>query len=268
MTDSRNWSAVLALLAAETKRTLILTIRYPLNLVVGLIALSLVFLIVISAGSFFGLSNLSSNQSSGSVLVGYGCWMLVLGVLGHIQNEIQTDSQIGVLEAVMACGLSPQALFSVRLVASLLPSCLSIALVVGILALFIRTPMHFSALLPVPIISVVLTYAGFGFVLAGLALVYKRVEVAVLPVHLILMFVFSYSAAEYPGTPIALYLVQLIPGLVGVIQMKALLLNATDLNWRDFLLPLAVGFLYLLVGLSLFSRLLASAERRGRLAHY
>jgi ABC-2 type transport system permease protein len=128
--------------------------------------------------------------------------------------------------------------------------------------------VHPTALVAIPILTICVTYAGFGFALAGLALVYKRIEVAVMPFHLILVFVFSYGATDAALASVPGALLHAVPGLASVAQMKALLLDRGAVAWTDFLVPFTLGCAYLGLGIALFSRMLAKAQRLGRLGQY
>jgi len=125
--------------------------------------------------------------------------------------------------------------------------------------------LHLDALslLPLTLITIMAAY-GLGFILAGLAVVFKRIQ----SLFQILMFVF----VAFLAAPVAKHVwMKLLPLALGNQLLRKVMvdgLRVWQLPADDVLLAVGVGAAYLLVGLAFFSYCLKVAQDRGMLGHY
>lgn len=186
------------LLLAEWWRTIIDTVRYPLETISSMITLFLVF-----AGLFYGATYITHSPiGSGrltTVVVGYAVWMAMMAATGDLGWSIQNEAQNGTLEQVMLVPWPALVVFLVRafmaIIAFLIPMA---AVLAGLLALtHIQLLWRWAAILP---FAWALGSAwGLGLMVAAVALLFKRIGQVLNIIQFGLLFVILAPVTKFPG---------------------------------------------------------------------
>jgi len=265
---------VLKLVRAETLRSLLLTVRYPLELVVGLGIMYSIFM-----GLFLGASALVRDPqvlsaSLDGFVISYVMWFFVISAISRLAFQIQMEAQIGVLEQIV---LNYPRLLLLLLVRSVVDFGGSLV-VVAILLLSIMATTgkwltvgaeHILPLLLLLVLTVAGIY-GFGLIFAGMALVYKRIG-QVGSIVQFAFFLLAYLPIEQlsTGARVLLYALPLTLGLRLIKLIAVQHGNVFSEGNLVLLLALALdSALYLLAGAAVFRLCERQARLDGRLGQY
>lgn len=248
---------------AELRREFILVFRYPFELVSRLIW-NLGFALMI----FFGFAQVGANLPGFEAdqlgrLLGLLITYIAINGLQNGVELIHEETQTGTLEQAALSPVSLTTLVFLRDMASYVEMLIRFTLVMGLAILITGARFH----LDLPAFAVLLTLMylgmeGLGLVLAGLALLYKRVATLA---QFAVMLVFGLAILPIEGTgPLMTVFVANFPFTNALV-----LLRAVAVRGESFAAHLADGSvlrLAILSGAFLLTGLLtfAVAERRAR----
>lgn len=242
-------------------------VRYPLETVSTVVVMFAIF-----AGMFFGAGYLAgvpiSGKNASGVIIGYVVWTVVMQASGFMGYSIQNEAQNGTLEQVMLAPWRTAQVFLVRglmdIVEMLIP-----ALIV-LIALTALSGAHFAwrPLALLPALMTIVTAWGIGLIMAGLALLFKRMSQVQLMIQFALLFIIIAPIPSAAGVlGIAL-------GIVAPLSMQVALLHAAlqsgsaSLQAVHWLLAVADMLLWFGGGALLLSAADRVARRRGIVGHY
>ncbi len=254
------------LVIAEWRRMVVGLVRYPIDTIASTLTLFLVF-----AGLFYGARYITSSPIGGgrlsTVVLGYTVWIVMMAATGDMAWSVQNEAQNGTLEQVMMVPWNAVWVFFVRAVMAIVGMLVPVGAV--LVALLAMTHVHLawrSAAL-VPMAMVIGTAWGLGLLVAGVALLLKRVGQVLQIVQFLLLFVIVSPVAVLPG--IGWHLAAMaIPFAAQVFLLHGLLTSgatATIWLWVESLFNL----LFMLAsGILLFMGADRLARRQGILGHY
>lgn len=258
---------------AEMIRDLTVSLRYPVELFTGVFILYVLFM-----GLFMGAKMLSGGQAqalSGNLdglVIGYTMWFFSMMAINTMSLDIESEARQGTLEQVYLHAPSYLSLLWVRAAVHLAMG----AAVVVVLSVMIQAttghwlPLSWS-IVPALIGVIALTICGlcgFGLMLGGLSLVFKRVGQLSALVQFSLFFL-AYSTLSDIPLPWR-SIVAHLPLARGVDILKQLFadgLAAPGLNGG--IVWLAVDTVaYAVIGSLIFAALDRVARKNGLLSHY
>jgi ABC-2 type transport system permease protein len=258
----------LVFLTAELRRSVRLArsywLEYAADFVLYLAGFLLLMVVFRAASPDFG------PEGYLSALLGYLTWKMCASVLVGIADTASEESQTGTLEQLFLAGRSPFFLFLGRAFGLITNQGLrAILLGTGLgLLLGILQPVTWEALLVFGL--TLLGAVGFGFALAGLVLVFKRLAGATRLIWQMLVFFTGALAPIYH--PVLAPLARMLPLTVGIESLRAIYLDGIGFTnlWTSGLLPglLANTLVYLLLGVWLFRWGEAHARKLGLLGQY
>lgn len=239
--------------------------RYLFNAVTGLLTMYILFLMLFLGARFVGGGALQMGGSLEGLVVGYLVWMMALVAYQDLAYNVASEAEMGTLEQLY---LSPAGFAWVNgsfLVARFLVNLIMVGVILLLMMLTTGKWLHVDlvSLLPLAIVTVAAAY-GFGFLMAGLALVFKRIQNA----FQILQFIFI----AFIIVPIGRYAwIKFLPLALGNDLLRRVMVDGTRL-WQlpaaDLGLALAVGLAYFLAGLAAFGYCVRVARDRGMLGQY
>ncbi len=223
------------------------------------------FFYMLSMGGTFcffyvtGMYASSGNQAHnhfGELLIGYILWILIFSIFNGISNSLNKE-QAGALITILTSPIGTRKILFVRSVVDCLfqvsmltPLFLLAALVTGI-------RVHLDGTMIIPLLAVMLSAVGFGYVLSGLQLVTKEINYTMQMSQYVLMFGIM-GPVEAAGKW-ALVATVLLPGGPGAAAIRLLSQSSASANLAIALAVLN-GALYFGAGAYLFYR----AEKRAR----
>ncbi len=239
--------------------------RYPLNTLSSLATLYIVFLILFTGARYAqGLGVNLFGEGLEGLVVGYLVWTFAIIAYSDLSWELMREAQQGTLEQLY---MSPQGFRFVSaswIVASFLVSLVWIAALLGLMMLTTGRVLRFpvGTVLPLLLLTVAPVY-GIGFAMAGLALVYKRIQAF----FQILQFVFVALVALPADAPWG----KALPLALGTRLLGRAMADGETLATLpplDLLALAGTAAFYLLVGVAVFRVFEGIAKDRGLLAHY
>ena len=256
-------SRAVAFTAAEMKRELLLRLRYPLELLGGLVVIGLMYLLVVFTGSLLDapggaavsvVSPVENYRQFTAVILG----VLVVTGLGLLPSLVDEEYESGTLEYFFLSGMPPVLIFSLRyLVGSIYATVMAAALVYATYSAGDGPPMALVQLVAL-VLGMELGLLGAGLLLCGAALRFKKIGpfMGIAYVGVFLAMVAAY-AERSPTNPF-----QWVPVLG---PASALINYRADVSPGSYLLMLAVGLASLAAGAAVHGGLVASGLRRGSL---
>lgn len=251
-------------LLAQCKRELIYFKRYFFNSIGGFLTLYIVFLLLFLG--YRGLAGGTEMYGSGldNLIVGYLLWMLAMMVYQDIAYTLFNEAREGILEQLY---MSPYGYIRVtlfRLIGSLIPTLLIVLAI--LLAMMFSTGRYLNldlvSLIPLMFL-LLLGVVGIGFALGGLQLIFKRIQsyLQIMQFLLVAMVVAPMSLGWTRFLPAAQ-----ASHLIREVMVREI--SLFQLPLFEVLLAVAVGVLYLYLGIVLFRLCERKAMNSGRLSQF
>ncbi|WP_138005383.1 ABC transporter permease [Halalkalirubrum salinum] len=256
-------SGIWLLSRAIVRKEWILLKRYPLNTAAGIVATYLFFALAAFGGE--AVAGEAFTDSLGALVVGYFLVVLSISAYQGTTNKITRESQWGTLEQLY---MSPLGFGRVTIVTTAVTVLFSFLWGVSVLALMLVTvdvSLRVDLLTVVPIAVLAITsIAGIGLVLAGIAVLYKRIGELI---GLLQFGIFGLVAAPVADSPV----LSVLPVVQGSAMLQAAMGEGVRL-WEfpiaDLVVLVGVAVGYVLIGYYVFMRATDRARRLGVLGHY
>jgi ABC-2 type transport system permease protein len=239
--------------------------RYMFNTVSGFITMYIVFVLLFFGAKAIGGAGFQTGDSLEGLVVGYMVWLFALLAYQDLAWSISTEAEIGTLEQLY---LSPAGFSWVNfsfMAARFVVNLIWMALILLVMMLTSGYWLHIDlvSLLPLIVVTVAACY-GFGFMMGGLALIFKRIQSS----FQILQFVF----VAFVAVPVNHYVwIKYLPLAMGNSLLRRVMIEGARL-WHlpaaDLLVATVVGLGYFLLGLAIFGRCINVARDRGLMGHY
>jgi ABC-2 type transport system permease protein len=239
--------------------------RYAFNTLSGLVTLYLVFLLIFAGAKYargFGIHLFG--ESLEGLVVGFLVWTFALAAYSDLSWSIMREAQQGTLEQLYMCPFGFRFVSFAWIASSFLTNFVFSGTLLFLMMVttgkYLRLPI--GTLLRLAFLTVAPIY-GIGFVMAGLALVFKRVQAF----FQILQFVFVFFLFIPPDR----WWAKTLPLSLGTRLIGKAMTEGQSL-WNfpslDLLVLLGVAAFYLGLGILIFSFCERIAKNRGLLAHY
>lgn len=258
--------SVLALLRFELRVAFAMMRRYPAQSVVTFALMYVLFMGLFTASrGMAGDPLVPGAEPATRALAGFLLWYLSVFALDAMSQSVADEAQAGTLEQLCMAHHPLPLVLSVRTLARVFAS-LALALpLFGFLAFSIGVPLALPSARALCATGLTICgLLGFGYVLAALAVLFKRIGNATTLVHFCLLFVALSPIERFsPGTQALAAALPLAPGVK--ILRAPVGVAVADVEWAVLLLN-SIGYL------SAGVLTLRWAERRARaaglLGHY
>ena len=261
----------LTALKAEIKLALIKMRRYPLQTLSSLIVLYILF-----TGLFYGSRAIStgdllppSEGLAGQAIVGFFLWYLALFAIDSMSQAIGEEAQTGTLEQFYLARWDFAVMLFFRFLASLTSSMIMAIPLFLLLKLSTGATMRLNLIRTLLIVGITtIGLCGFGYVLAGLTVLFKRLGNAISIVQFGLLFL-ALTPIERLSPPLQ-FIAATLPLAQGVKLLRITLEQRSSLSISllQMLLLIANALAYLTIGLLWFRWAEKVARERGLLSHY
>lgn len=259
-----DWSpSRLALLSVVVRKQLILLVRYPINTATNFLQLALIFGVIFFGGQ--AVAGPTITDSLGGIIVGLFLWTLAIVAFSGLAWNVTREAQWGTLERLFLSpngfGLVMVTKMAVNILLSFFWGFLLLLLMMGVSGEWLTV----DPLTVIPLGLLTLgSISGIGFLFAGLALLYKRIENA----FQLLQFVFVALIAAPVGTYPEL---KLLPISHGSYLMRRAMEDGVRL-WEfaptELGLIVATSTVYFLAGYYCLYRAQRRARTKGLIAQY
>ncbi len=238
--------------------------RYAFNTLSSLVTIYVVFLLLFLGARFVAGGEAVFGDTLEGLIVGFTMWTFALVAYSDVSWAVMREAQQGMLEQLY---MSPTGFRWVAISLAVSSFVVSFAFVAPIMGLMMVTTgrylrLDLPSLLPLLALTLAAVY-GIGLAVAGLALVFKRIQAA----FQILQFVFV-AFLFAPAEPLWAKALPLTWGteLIGRVVVGGTRL--AEIPGVDLLLLAANGAFWLGLGILAFGLCERAARRRGLLGHY
>ncbi|MEL7507036.1 MAG: ABC transporter permease [Cyanobacteria bacterium J06633_23] len=254
------------LLIGELKRTWIQFIRYPSEIIGGIIIITTVFYGLFVSAQYMAGPAMNFGERLDSVVVGYVLWTLALYIVNDIAFNIQSEAQTGTLEQIFLSPFTAPKIFFARAVASLALRMTIIVLILFILMGITGSQLSFPVGLIFPLLTLLMAAYGLAFVMGSCALVFKRVQ-QILPIfQFALLFLLAAPTEDWSGR--ARLIANFLPMLPSTGLLRDLMARGEGLDISLLGVALLNGAAYFTLGLLVFGWAERQAKRKGILGGY
>jgi len=243
------------LFIAELQRAWLEQVRYPLQFVLGLVLVGLIFYLLLGVAQISGVSGANPAQVS-RLLVGYLLGLIALGVVSSLSNQISKEAKSGTLENMVLSGHGLTAFFVVQTLARFGQNLFQFAILFFVLAHLSQINYTLSWQLLPAFVLFLIAALGLGLALGAVELLFKETSSALL---LLKLLVFPAVIAELPQ-------LEWFPLVLGASIFRELLQNGVVEGLRWLLFAVETVALYSL-GVFLFQSADLEARKRGLLGH-
>ncbi|PZA08529.1 ABC transporter [Meiothermus sp. PNK-Is4] len=230
-------------------------IRYPLQFLLGLVLLGLIFYLLFGFARLAGAVDASGYQTT-KLIIGYLLGILAAAIISGPAQQVSREAKSGTLENMVLSGQGLTAFFVVQVLARSWLSLLQMGVLLVALAFIFKSTYVLSWLLLPAFLLFLLTALGLGLMLAALILLFKEVNQIFVLVQLL---VFPAVIVEVPQ-------LEWFPLTLGASLIREILTGVPVEPFRWALLTLGTVAVYSL-GVFFFQSADVAARRRGLLGH-
>lgn len=236
--------------------------RYAFNTVMMMVGIYILFTLV-----FIGLRSFDAGtETLDSSIVGFALWIFAIMGFIELSWSILEEARNGTLEQLYLSPVSFGRISGYRLIASFLVNILLVGFF--LLAMMIGTG-HYLNLDPgvlILLFLVLLSVSGIGFIMGGLALIFKKVQASLNIFQF--LFIILLMAPAIIDEGIILYILPVSWGSALINEVMVSGTSFMDLSPLSILILLINSFAYLVIGYLVFAYMERIAKQRGLLGHY
>ncbi|WP_121743233.1 ABC transporter permease [Natronorubrum halophilum] len=256
-------SSLPTLVRAIARKEIILMIRYPVNTFSNLLLTYLFFLLIFFGGQ--AVAGPALTESLDGIIVGFFLWTMSSLSFGYLAYSVSAEAQWGTLEQLY---MTPFGIRTIMVVKAVVGTIINFGWGVVMLLLMLVTSGQTLQIDIVTVLSLgMLTLAsalGIGFLFAGLALLYKRIED--------LLSLVNFLIVGFIAVPVGSYsLLKALPLAQGSYLLRQTMEDGI-LVWElpavELLILVATAVAYVGVGYYVFWWSQRRARRKGILGHY
>lgn len=248
--------------ALAAKRWLLLK-RYPVDTIGQLVTVAVLFVVLFVGGR--SLVGPSLGGSLSGIVVGYFLWTMAMGAYASLAETFIAESRWGTLEQLYVVPRGFRAIAGAMAAVFLVETMIWGTLVLGFMLFLTGVDLHLDVL-AVGVIGAgaLCTAVGVGFLMGGLAVLYKRVSS--------LLGLLQFAFVGFVAAPVGTYPeLHALPMATGTYLLRLTMETGTPL-WDlpvDLLAVLLVkAVAYVGVGLFALDRIVDVARRRGVIGQY
>jgi ABC-2 type transport system permease protein len=252
-------------LKAMLKRNFLIIWRYPFNLTAGLISLLLIFLVIFYGAKAVGGGNPAFGATLSGIVMGFMLWSFIIFAYSDLTWDFINEAQQGTLEQLY---MSPLGFGWVAFCHVLSFLLINLVITFGMLFAMMGITgrwlnVDFVSVLPLMLLTVWGVY-GFGFLMGGLALVFKQVQAAFQILQFVWLGLIAAPLDQFPALKYAP--VSWGTQLIGRVMIGGQ--SIFDIPLSDLLFLAANSAIYFTLGFLGFKYFERVARDRGLLGHY
>lgn len=253
----------LALLKVIAHKQVLLLIRYPVNTAAQFLTLFILFAVVFFGGQ--AVAGPALTETIDGIIVGFFLFTLAIIAYSGLAWNVTREAQWGTLERLF---MSPHGFGQVMGVKAIVNIALSLVWGSALLLLMMALTGRWLTVDPLTVLPLavltLLSVLGIGFVFAGLALVYKRIE----NVFQLVQFAFIGLIAAPVGTFGWLRLLPVSHGSYLTRQAMEEGIRLWEFPVAELALLVVTALVYLSAGYYLFHRSQRRARNEGLMGKY
>lgn len=245
------------------KKQVILLVRYPLNLISGLLTIYIFFALMFFGGTAIAGEPLGDHLEG--LIIGFFLWTMALSAFSDLTWNITREAQWGTLEQLYMTTSRFEVLMLLKSVVNVVVSFFMGFIILAMMLLTTREMLVIDVFTIIPVtLFGLLSVIGLGFIFGGLAVIYKRIEN---------MFqILTFGLIGLVAAPVGMYpFLQFLP-LSQSSHLLQLAMSDGVRLWEiapaDILVLVGVAGGYLAIGIAFFTLAQRRARRLGVMGHY
>lgn len=250
------------LLLAETRKNLLLMLRYPLQPIMGLLIMVAVFGAISFGIARYPMLDLFDGGDKRVLVASFFCWVIAMGAVGHIAAELEEDIKTGLLEPVFLSRYSPWAVILVRSLASSGSGLLLSFATLALLAWYTAAPLHLGVSTLLALILLDVSLSSIGLVMAGIVILFKRAASIAPLFYLGFGVLIARQISLQPDDALFLYPIS------SSVELFTRTLFGSGIPLSGLLCALTWAGLSLVCGIAVLRLCIGRARRMGTLSHY
>lgn len=255
--------STLTLLKAIVYKQFILLVRYPVNTLSQLLSIYLIFGVIFFGGS--AVAGQALTDSLEGIIVGFFLFTTVIVAYSGLSWSVTREAQWGTLEQLFMSPYGFGRVMWLKMCVDVAFSFLWGGVMLGLMLLTTGRSLTVDPLTVLPLLVLTIASAvGIGFVFAGLAVLYKRIENAFQLVQYGFIALIAAPVGQYP-------LLQFLPVTQGSHLLQTAMREGTPL-WAlpagELGVLVGTAVVYCLAGYLVFGRAVDRARRLGVMGQY
>lgn len=235
--------------------------RYWFEMLSTIVVMSCIFM-----GLFYGIKSFFSGSADSpsldTLFFGYLMWNFAILSFSAASQSIIEDNQKGLIDQLYVCSSGFIRFMMARVISQMLWNIVLLTSVAYLSMLLTNNwlNINFFTLYCLLILSAP-SLIGIGFIVCGLALLFKRVQTIIGILQVAFMGIVALD-----GTPFSA--VSLLPFTMGASLAKEVVLQGQAINMTDLLGVLINSTTYLLIGISIYQLLESRAKKLNLIGQY
>lgn len=254
------------LLTAELRRSWIQFIRYPIEAIIGVCIITVIFYGLFLGAQYMAGPGLDFGDRLDTIIIGYVLWSLIIYVVNDIALGLQQEAQTGTLEQVFLSPFGAPQVFMARAIASLTLRMTLVLVTLLIIMGLTGSQIQFPPSLLLPLFTLLCAAYGLAFLMGSFALLIKQVQQLLGLSQFFLLFIIATPTRNWTGV-MALFS-HLLPMAPSAQLLRAVMARGQSLTGAEMAIAFTNGLVYLVLGLLAFRWAEQQAKRRGLLSGY
>lgn len=238
--------------------------RYYPNTIAMIVSFYFLFLAAFLGLKFVG-NPATFDENVQYTIVSMIFWLLAMLAFGNPSVTILQEAMRGTLEQLYMNPYKPWKIIFSRIVAQMALEMISAILLLVIIQATVNQWLNFNPLTTIPIALVtIVSLIGVGFMMAGLAIVFKQIQNLLQIMQYILMGLVFFPLSVVP-------ILEIAPFVKGVNMIRDVMmhnLSLVDFSFLDYLSLGLNAIFYFGLGLFVYLRCEKIAKERGLLSQY
>jgi len=250
---------------AIAKREWIELKRYWFNSLIGLVIYIAIFTALFRGAQYIGQNNYALNESLEGFLIGYGLWFMAMGAFSETAHSIIDEARKGTLEQLYMTELPfVWLLISKNIISTVIFSFMFLLIIwIQMMITGIQLHMDIISIFTTLMIGLFGLY-GVGLIMAGLGLLFKRIQNLLGATQFIIVGVMVASPTEIPVVRF-LPFVHARELIMAIMRDGVSILQFSSYDWVFLILN---SLFYLGLGIFLYKLAEKEVLRRGMLGQY
>lgn len=239
--------------------------RYWFNSIIGLVMYMIVFISLFTGAQFIGQNNFALGESLEGFLIGYALWFMAMGAMSETANSIVDEARKGTLEQLYMTEISFTWLLISKNIISTLIYTVIFFLIINLQILLTGLALNIDVFsIFITLFIGLFSLYGIGLVLAGIGLVFKKVQNLLGATQFILIGIMILSPVEIP-------IVKFLPFAYArqlIMDIMRDGLSIWDFSMTDHTYLLGVSVMYMFVGIFCYRVAEKQGLKKGMLGQY
>jgi hypothetical protein len=250
------------LLVAETRKNLLVLLRYPLQPIIGIGIMLLIFVAISFGIEKYPTLELFNGGDQRVLVASFFCWIVAMGAVGHIAAELEEDIKTGVFEPIFLSRYPASAVILVRSLSSSVSGLLVSFATLSVMVWYTGASLELSASSLLALVLLDLSLSGIGLVMAGIVVLFKRAASIAPLFYLGFGVLIARQISLEPDDRLFLYPVS------SAVELFTRTLFGSDIPLQSMLHALAWALVTLACGVVVLGICIDRARRNASLSHY